>query len=358
MTEKTGSNKNRDIDNSGDITDKCPDTADPSGADIEGEALDIGREVIALEIEGLEELHRSIGPRFGEAVELILGCGGKVIVCGIGKSGIVARKIAATLSSTGTPSVFLHSVEAAHGDMGMVSRDDIFLAVSKSGGDDEFSKLLPYLLAIGVRMIAITGNPESRLAKESDVALLIPAGREACPMDVVPTTSTTISLALGDALAVAAFRKRDFGKEDFARLHPSGVLGRRLNLTVGELMHKGDDVPSVGLETPLRDALIEIMDKHVGCTAVVDSDGKLEGIITDGDLKRIMVKNPAALGLPVSGLMTKSPLTIGAGVLAIEALDQMEMNQKGPITHFFVVDDEGKLEGLLHIHDILRAGLK
>jgi arabinose-5-phosphate isomerase len=322
------------------------------------ETLDLGREVIALEIEGLEQLHRSIGPQFGEAVDLILGCGGKVIVCGIGKSGIVARKIAATLSSTGTPSVFLHSVEASHGDMGMVARDDIFLAVSKSGGDDEFSKLLPYLRAIGVKMIALTGNPESMLARESDVVLLIPAGKEACPMDVVPTTSTTMSLALGDALAVAAFRKRNFGKEDFARLHPSGVLGRRLNLTVGELMLKDDDVPVVGLETPLSDALMEIVDKHVGCTAVVDGDDRLVGIITDGDLKRILIKNPDALGLPVSGLMTKSPLTIGAGVLAVEALEQMEMNPKGPVTHFFVVDGEGKLEGLLHIHDILRAGLK
>jgi arabinose-5-phosphate isomerase len=177
-------------------------------------------------------------------------------------------------------------------------------------------------------------------------------------MDVVPTTSTTMSLALGDALAVAAFRKRNFGKEDFARLHPSGVLGRRLTLTVAELMKKDDDVPVVGLDTPLSDALIEIVDKAVGCTAVVDGDEKLVGIITDGDLKRILIKNPDALGLPVSGLMTKSPLTIGAGVLAIEALEQMETNPKGPVTHFFVVDEEGKLDGLLHIHDILRAGLK
>ena len=345
MAEKIGSNKNRE-------------TMESAGEARREEARDLGREVIALEIEGLEELHRSIGPQFGEAVELILSCDGKVIVCGIGKSGIVARKIAATLSSTGTPSVFLHSVEASHGDMGMVAENDIFLAVSKSGGDDEFSKLLPYLRAIGVKMIAITGNPESKLANESDVVLLIPAGREACPMDIVPTTSTTISLVLGDALAVAAFRKRDFGKEDFARLHPSGVLGRRLNLTVGELMHQGDDVPSVGLETPLRDALSEIMDKHVGCTAVTDDNGRLEGIITDGDLKRILVSNPAALELPVSGLMTKFPLTIDAGVLAVVALEEMEMNPRGPITHFFVVDEEGKLEGLIHIHDILRAGLK
>lgn len=344
MAEKTGK--------------KNCDKANEAGGVRDRETLDVGREVIALEIEGLEQLHRSIGPQFGEAVELILECGGKVIVCGIGKSGIVARKIAATLSSTGTPSVFLHSVEASHGDMGMVARDDIFLAVSKSGGDDEFSKLLPYLRAIGVKMIALTGNPESMLARESDVVLLIPAGKEACPMDVVPTTSTTMSLALGDALAVAAFRKRNFGKDDFARLHPSGVLGRRLNLTVGELMKKGEEVPIVRLETPLSDALMEIVDKHVGCTAVVDNDGKLEGIITDGDLKRILIKNPDALRLPVSGLMTKSPLTIGAGVLAVEALDEMEMNPKGPVTHFFVVDEEGKLEGLLHIHDILRAGLK
>jgi arabinose-5-phosphate isomerase len=336
------------------MTERTKDT----GKVQQDEALDLGREVIALEIEGLEELHRSIGPQFGEAVELILGCGGKVIVCGIGKSGIVARKIAATLSSTGTPSVFLHSVEASHGDMGMVAKDDIFLAVSKSGGDDEFSKLLPYLRAIGVKMIAITGNAESMLARESDIVLLIPAGREACPMDIVPTTSTTVSLALGDALAVAAFRKRNFGRKDFARLHPSGVLGRRLTLTVGELMKKDDDIPVVGLETPLSDALIEIVDKAVGCTGVIDEDKKLVGIITDGDLKRILIKNPAALVLPVSGLMTKSPLTIGAGVLAIEALERMEINPKGPVTHFFVVDEDGRLEGLLHIHDILRAGLK
>jgi arabinose-5-phosphate isomerase len=324
----------------------------------ERDAAELGREVIGLEISGLEELKGLIGPSFGEAVDLILGCTGKVIVCGIGKSGIVARKIAATLSSTGTPAVFLHSVEATHGDMGMVSDRDIFLAVSKSGGDDELAKLLPYLQTIDVRMIAITGNPDSRLAKESDVVLLIPAGKEACPMDVVPTTSTTASQALGDALAVAAFRKRDFGEKDFARLHPSGVLGRRLTLTVADLMLKGDDVPVVGLETPLRDALLEIMDKSVGCTAVVDSGDRLVGIITDGDLKRILIKNPDALGLPVSGLMTKSPLTIGAGVLAVKALERMERSSKGPVMHFFVVDGEGKLEGLLHIHDILRAGLK
>jgi arabinose-5-phosphate isomerase len=342
----------------GGTADQCLESGESGLSVSKRSALELGREVISLEMEGLEELLGTIGPEFPEAVELILGCSGKVIVCGIGKSGIVARKIAATLSSTGTPSVFLHSVEAAHGDMGMVAENDIFLAVSKSGGDEEFSKLLPYLRTIGVRMIAITGNPDSRLAKESDVLLLIPSGKEACPMDMVPTTSTTVSLALGDALAVAAFRKRNFGREDFARLHPSGVLGKRLTLTVGELMHRGDEVPAVGLDTLLRDALLEIVDKRLGCTAITGGSGRLEGVITDGDLKRILIRNPGALGLPVSGLMTRAPLTASAGSLAVEALEQMEMNPKGPITQLFVVDDAGRLEGLIHIHDILRAGLK
>jgi arabinose-5-phosphate isomerase len=355
MAEMTRSKKKQAGTDSGGNKSSGDTSPDPNRSD---ELLELGREVIGLEIEGLEELHRSIGRQFSEAVELILGCTGKVIVCGIGKSGIVARKIAATLSSTGTPSVFLHSVEAAHGDMGMVTQSDIFLAVSKSGGDEEFSKLLPYLQAIGVKMIAITGNPSSRLASESDVLLIIPAGKEACPMDVVPTTSTTVSLALGDALAVAAFRKRNFGKEDFARLHPSGVLGKRLTVTVGELMHKDIEVPSVDMKTPLREALLEIVDKRLGCTAVTDRSGRLEGIITDGDLKRILIKNPDALGLPVSDLMTRSPLTTSSHILAVEALEQMEMNPKGPITQLFVVDDEGTLEGLIHIHDILHAGLK
>jgi arabinose-5-phosphate isomerase len=317
-----------------------------------------GREVISLEMEGLSLLEQSIGPEFERATEMILDCRGKVIVCGIGKSGIVARKIAATLSSTGTPSVFLHPVEAAHGDMGMVTEQDVFIAVSKSGGDEEFSNLFPYLQAISVDMIAITGNPESKLAVESDVVLLIPTGKEACPMDVVPTTSTTVSLALGDALAVAVFRSRDFGREDFARLHPSGILGKKLSMTVGELMHRGDDVPSVGLDTPLREALFEIVNKRLGCTAVVDGGGRLEGIITDGDLKRILIKNPGALELPVSELMTRSPVTTNAGRLATEALEQMEMNPVGPITQLFVTGEGHLLEGLIHIHDILRAGLK
>ncbi|HSG29227.1 MAG TPA: KpsF/GutQ family sugar-phosphate isomerase [Candidatus Krumholzibacterium sp.] len=317
-----------------------------------------GREVVSLEIEGLEQLRDSIGEEFEKAARLILGCRGKVIVCGIGKSGIVARKISATLSSTGTPSVFLHPVEAAHGDVGMVTASDIFLAVSKSGGDGDFSTLLPYLRERGVPIISITGNPASQLATASEVVLAVNIDREACSMDIVPTTSTTVSLALGDALAVAVFRRRDFSREDFARLHPSGILGKRLLLTTGELMHSGEEIPLVPADTLLKDALIEIMDKRLGCTGVTGPDGRLEGLITDGDLKRILVRDPQALSTPVSRMMTTHPVTIEASVLAVDALEKMEMNPGGPITLLFVTDTEGRPEGLIHIHDIIRAGLK
>ena len=204
--------------------------------------IEIGREVLLLEIEGLQSLHESVGPEFEKAVKLILSCTGKVIVCGLGKSGIIARKIAATLSSTGTPAVFLHPVEAAHGDMGMMTCDDLLLAVSKSGGGDEFSMILPFIRDINISLISITGNTDSPLARQSEVILPVNAAKEACSMDIVPTTSTTASLVLGDALAVAVFRSRDFSRNDFAKLHPSGILGKRLVLTTGELMHSGEEL--------------------------------------------------------------------------------------------------------------------
>lgn len=317
-----------------------------------------GREVLSLEIEGLELLRDAVGDDFVSAVESILACRGKVIVCGIGKSGIVARKISATLSSTGTPSVFLHPVEAAHGDLGMVSADDIFLAVSKSGGDGDFSTLIPYLKDKKVAIISITGSGDSALAKASNVVLAIDMEKEACPMDIVPTTSTTVSLVLGDALAVAVFRSRDFSREDFAKLHPSGILGKRLLLTTRDLMHSGDGMPVVDVGTTLREALIEIVDKRLGCTGITDSSGRLAGLITDGDLKRILLRDPGALESPVSELMTKDPRTTRADVLAVAALEEMEMNPGGPITLLFVTDDDGRPEGVIHIHDIIRAGLK
>jgi arabinose-5-phosphate isomerase len=317
-----------------------------------------GREVLSLEIEGLELLRDAVGDDFVRAVELILDCRGKVIVCGIGKSGIMARKISATLSSTGTPSVFLHPVEAAHGDLGMVSSDDIFLAISKSGGDGDFSTLIPYLNDKDVAIISITGSRDSALAKASTVVLAVDMEKEACPMDIVPTTSTTVSVALGDALAVAVFRSRDFSREDFAKLHPSGILGKRLLLTTGDLMHSGDDMPVVDVSTTLREALIEIVDKRLGCTGITDSEGRLAGLITDGDLKRILLRDPGALESPVSGLMTKDPRTTRVDVLAAVALEEMEMNPGGPITLLFVTDIDGRPVGLIHIHDIIRAGLK
>ncbi len=319
---------------------------------------EVGREVVAAEIRGLQELRLSIGAEFRKAVSLLLECQGKVIVCGMGKSGIVARKIAATLSSTGTPAVYLHPGEAAHGDMGMITKDDIFLAVSKSGKNDEITKLLPYLKAMKVKMIAITATEGSPLAAESEIVLLTMAEKEACPMDIVPTTSTTSAMVLGDALAVAALQSRDFSREDFARLHPSGVLGKRLSLTVGELMHKGDAMPLIGMDTTLKEALFEIANKRLGCAGITDRRGSLVGIITDGDLKRILIKNPAALEVKVSSLMTGQPRTAQAGALAVDALAHMEMDPRGPVTQLFVTDEEGRPVGVIHIHDIIREGLR
>ena len=319
---------------------------------------EMGRDVIAAEIRGLQELRRSMGPEFRRAVALLLDCRGKVIVCGMGKSGIVARKIAATLSSTGTPAVYLHPGDATHGDMGMITKDDIFLAVSKSGKNDEIARLLPYLKAMKVKMIAITASDESPLAAESEIVLTTQAEKEACPMDIVPTTSTTAAMVLGDALAVAALQSRNFSKEDFARLHPSGILGKRLSLTVGELMHRGDTVPLIGMDTPLRDALFEIANKRLGCTGITDGSGRLAGIITDGDLKRFLIKNPDALGMKVSSLMTAPPRTTRATDLAVDALAQMEMDPRGPVTQLFITDEASRPVGIIHIHDIIREGLR
>lgn len=320
--------------------------------------IEIGREVVSTEIEGLREIEKSIGEEFARAVDLLVSCSGKVILCGTGKSGIIARKIAATLSSTGTPAVYLHSVEAGHGDIGMITGNDVFISVSKSGESEELTKLIPYLKGLGVGMIAVTASIDSRLARESDVTLYISAGKEACPMGLVPTTTTTASLVLGDALAVAALKVKDFGREDFARLHPNGVLGRKLYLRVGELMHTGDEMPMVKKRTSLREALIEIVEKKLGCTGVSGEDGRLEGIITDGDLKRILIRNPDPLEEVVEEVMTASPRTVPPDMLAIDALEEMEMNPAGRITQLFVVGGGGKPVGLIHIHDIIQAGLK
>jgi arabinose-5-phosphate isomerase len=279
-------------------------------------------------------------------------------VSGVGKSGVIAKKIAATLTSTGTPSFYLHPVDAVHGDLGLVGEKDIVLFVSKSGMGDELKHLLPPLRRLRVTIIAITGSRRSLLAEKSNIVLYTRVSKEACTMDLAPTTSTTAALVMGDALASALIERRGFKEDDFARFHPNGILGKRLTLAVSELMRTGRDLPVVNQGTTLKDALLEIMDKRVGCTGVVSDDGKLKGIITDGDLKRIMVQHSDPMETPVKDVMTHDPRTISPDVLAADALSAMELNSPGPITMYFVTDPEGRPVGIIHIHDILTAGLK
>ncbi|NIM20351.1 MAG: KpsF/GutQ family sugar-phosphate isomerase [Candidatus Latescibacteria bacterium] len=321
------------------------------------EDIQRARSVFDAEIQGLREVRDQVGEDFHRAVETICKCKGRLIVSGVGKSGVIAKKIAATLTSTGTPSFYIHPVEAAHGDLGLVSDKDVVLFVSKSGMSDELRQLLPSLGRLRITIIAITGNRNSLLAKHSDIVLHTKVSREACAMDLAPTTSTTAALVMGDALASALIDRKGFKKDDFARFHPNGILGRRLTLTVEELMRTGEDVPLVKLGTTLKDALLEIIQKRVGCTGVVDDKNKLRGIITDGDLKRILVKKPDALKTPVREVMTPEPKKVPPDILASDALSAMEFNPSGPITMFFVTDSKDHPIGIIHIHDILKAGL-
>ncbi len=319
--------------------------------------VQVARKVFDDEIAGLKEVREKIGTDFCRAVEAVYRCKGRVVVSGVGKSGVIAKKIAATLTSTGTPSFYIHPVEAAHGDLGLVGPKDIVLFVSKSGMSNELHPLLPSLRRLGVTIIAITGNMSSFLVRYSDIVLHTKVSREACTMDLAPTTSTTAALVVGDALACALVERKGFKKDDFARFHPSGILGKRLTLTVAELMRTGEDVPLVGMGTILREALLEIIQKRVGCTGVIDDGGKLRGIITDGDLKRILVKQPDALETPVHEIMTSRPRTVPPRILAAHALSAMEFNSPGPITMLFVTDESDRPIGIIHIHDILKAGL-
>jgi arabinose-5-phosphate isomerase len=328
---------------------------DPQGQ--QHDDLALGRAVFADEIEGLRAVRSHLDHNFHRAVEAIYHCGGRLIISGVGKSGLIGKKIAATFTSTGTPSFYIHPVEAAHGDLGLVSDGDVVLFISKSGMSDEFRQLQPSLGKLDVTLIAITGNVDSFLAKHSDIVLRCHVDHEACALDLAPTTSTTAALVMGDALACTLMKRRDFREEDFAKNHPSGILGRRLTLRVSELMRTGDAVPLVRHNTPLRDALFEMMSKSVGCVGVQDRDERLCGIITDGDLKRILSRDPDALEAPVETVMTPSPKTIAADVLAAAALNSMEMNPTGPLTMYFITDEHGVPTGILHIHDILKAGL-
>lgn len=315
--------------------------------------LDEAREVLEIEAQGILDLIPKLGPAFEKAVEAIYGLKGRVILTGIGKSGIVARKIVATLNSTGTPSLFLHPVEAMHGDLGMVTSKDIVLAISNSGETGELTIILPSLKRIGAKLISFTGNQESTLAKESHLVIDVSVEKEACPLGLAPTTSTTAALAMGDALAVALIKRRQFNHHDFQRFHPGGSLGERLSVKVTEVMLTGDQIPLVFPEQTLFEAIQEMDVKDLGATLVVGPDHSLLGIITDGDLRRIIKRKAPLEETRVGQVMTPNPKHIHSLVQASEALELMETYL---ITILPIVDPQGRVLGILHLHDLLGKG--
>ncbi len=311
------------------------------------------KDVLRLEAEGILNLVDRVGPEIAEAVHWIYKAGGRVIVTGIGKSGIVARKIVATLNSTGTKALFLHPVEAMHGDLGMVSPDDIVLVLSNSGETDELVAILPTLKSLGTRIIALTGNLDSTLGRNSDLTIYAGVEREACPLGLVPTTSTTAMLALGDALGVALLKRRKFQPADFHRCHPGGALGELLRVPIREIMLTGDSVPRVNESTSVAEAIEEIDAKGLGATLVMNSSARLEGIVTDGDLRRGLCKYERILGEPVAAIMSPNPKTIQANGSVANALEIMEQHE---ITVLPVIGPGGELLGILHLHDLLGKG--
>ena len=316
-------------------------------------ALALGRDVLATEAAAIGALSERLGAQFLAAARALFECRGRVVVTGIGKSGHIARKIAATLASTGTPAFFVHAAEASHGDLGMITADDVVLLLSNSGETDELLTLLPHLKRQGARLIALTGNEQSSLAQSADVHLDASVDTEACPLGLAPTASTTAALALGDALALTLLDARGFSVEDFARAHPGGSLGRRLLTHVQDVMRSGADVPAVRIEATLADAVVEMSGKGMGMTAVVDAARRVEGIFTDGDLRRCLARVRDFRSEGVAELMTRRPRTIGPERLAIDCVELMETAPK--VTQLLVVDGEGRLVGALHLHDLFRA---
>jgi arabinose-5-phosphate isomerase len=302
---------------------------------------------------------RSLVPRLGEsflrALDLLIGCRGRVVVTGMGKSGIIGRKIAATLASTGTPALFLHPAEGIHGDLGMLSRSDVVIALSNSGETEELVRILPMIKRMKVPMICLTGNSASTLAKYSDVVIDVAVREEVGPLEVVPTASTTAALAMGDALAVALMERRGFKAEDFAMLHPGGALGRRLLLRVEDAMHIGDAIPRVRPTTLMKEAILEMTSKKLGLTTVCEADGRLVGIITDGDLRRLLQRAPdGAFALTAGEAMSKNPRTISRDALAAKAVQVME---ERAITALIVADGRQMVDGVVHLHDLLKLGV-
>lgn len=313
-----------------------------------------GKRVLEIEARAITGLIGRLDHRFTAAVDLLHGCAGKVVVSGMGKSGLIGQKIAATLASTGTPAFFLHPAEGIHGDLGMLARQDTLLAISNSGETEEVLKLLPFVKRLGIAVIAFTGRPQSTLAKNSDVVLDVSVAEEACPMGLAPTASTTATLAMGDALAIAVLQKRGFKEEDFAQFHPGGTLGRRLLLKVRDLMHQGEAMPRVSAKTSAHDAILEMTGKKLGMTTVLDAKGHLLGILTDGDLRRILEKRVSLAKATAGGLATKRPKTIGPDELAAKALQIME---EFSITSLVVTEGKGRVVGVIHLHDLLKSGL-
>ncbi|MBN2062496.1 MAG: KpsF/GutQ family sugar-phosphate isomerase [Deltaproteobacteria bacterium] len=308
------------------------------------------KDVLKIEAQGILDLIDRVGPEFEEAVAMILNCKGRIILTGMGKSGLVGRKISATLNSTGTPSVFLHPAEAIHGDLGMVARDDIILAISNSGKTKEINNLLPIFKSMGTRIISFTGSLDSVMAQESDIVIDVGVEREACPMGLAPTTSTTACLAVGDALAVALINLRQFDKQDFKRFHPGGSLGERLSCEVKEVMFTEDNMPMVISGSGIEQALVEMDAKGIGATIVIDADRRLEGILTDGDLRRALLKHRDIYSMKVEEIMTIAPRTVNEEMTAAEALGIMELYE---ITHLVVLDSENRVKGVVHLHDLL-----
>ncbi len=316
-------------------------------------ATEVAQGVLAAEAAGLRALAASLDGAFTAAVERLAECSGRVVLSGMGKSGLVARKIAATLASTGTPSLFVHPAEASHGDLGMIVPGDAVVALSNSGETAELADVVAHTRRFGIPLIAITGRTGSALARAADIVLLLPPAAEACPMGLTPTTSTTMQVGLGDALAVALLTRRGFTASEFSAFHPGGRLGAQLR-RVSDLMHRGDAVPLAPVDLPMDRALLLMTGKGFGCVGAISADGRLVGVLTDGDLRRAM--GPDLLGRSIGEIMNPAPRTIGADALAAEALRAMNAAPR-PITTLFVIDAMGRPEGILHVHDLLRAGV-
>ena len=322
--------------------------------EVQTEILELARQVVSTEKNALDKLQLQFGDDFIQAIGLLLNCQGHVIVIGMGKSGHIGNKISATLASTGTPAFSVHPGEASHGDLGMITKNDTIICVSNSGETDEILSILPVIKRMAVPTIAITGNPESTLAKLSDVHLSIAVGEEACPLGLAPTTSTTTTLVLGDALAVTLLKLRGFTEEDFARSHPAGSLGKRLLLKIDDLMRTGDEIPKVNVGTNIKEALFEITKKHLGMTAIVDGENKVKGIFTDGDLRRAFDEQVDIQNTNIEEVATLNPVTIKSNSLAVSAAQLMEQYN---IHSLLVIDDANHLIGALNIHDLLKAGV-